>query len=127
MLLVLFLIAEISPSANTQSLLVATTLAAVFGICTLFLLSIISLLLICLWLRRPTHKQKETSYARPEDDDNVYDNPGALLADNVQPCVLQNMDTKAAESTFQDETEDTGCYMSMYSNLSAITSHTALR
>ena len=104
---------------NTQSSPILAILAMVIGIGVFFLLSIVGLVLICLWLRKP--KQKESSEApneHPRALNAIYEDPDTLLADNVQLSVLQSRDVITTENVaystklqiFQDENKDTEYY-----------------
>ena len=73
-------------------------LAVVFGICSLFLLSAV-ILLICLYARKS--KQKESSRAlneQPETSGVIYEDPDSLITDKVQPKVVQNNDLPTTEN-----------------------------
>ena len=91
------LIVETPSSTNTQSVLISTILALVFGLCFLLLLSIFGVLVAWLFLRKL--KLKESSKATNEPLSPlspVYENPDTLLAGNFQLSVYQDIAVKTA-------------------------------
>ena len=91
------LIVETPSSTNTQSVLISTVLALVFGLCFLLLLSIFGVLVAWLCLRKL--KLKESSEATNEPLSPlspVYENPDALLDSNFQLSVHQDIAVTAA-------------------------------
>ena len=86
-----------SSTSNAQSVPVDTILAVVFGVCVIFLLLIVGLILI--WLCVIKKKRKEDSQAVNgglEPLEAIYEDPDAALGDNFQFSFAQSEELKTA-------------------------------
>ena len=78
---------------SSQSILIPTILEIVFGVCTLFLLFVVILLLILPYIRKWRRKTPAQAVSDiPMTVNAIYECPDAVLTTNIQASIFQRLD-----------------------------------
>ena len=90
---------EETHTANSRSVLIATTLAVLLGMCIILMLFIVGLFLISLFACKQKHEESSQAVSEdPELLNAIDEDPNAALPDKFQPSAVQNMEVETADN-----------------------------